>query len=189
MGHANPVDAPAHDLDAVVAVVDRHVVTRSEIEVEARLFLLARRGPAGLSVPLDEGLLRAVRDTVILQELLAIEARRTPGLWVREADVERGVVELRARFVDDAAWRAFVLRYDLDDDALRAIVRRNRMVAALLEKLEHDDPLSRDTELQGAAGASGLDAAQAVDNVRRERHLKAAAERVRAQVEVRVVAP
>lgn len=124
-------------MDSVAAVVERRVITLSEVEAEARLALLLRAEP-GADQPelprsaLDEQLRRAVLQTMVAHELLALEARRR-GLVVREADVDAAVAQVKARFAGPEAARAWLSRAAIDEELLRGRARRDLLAAAHLQ--------------------------------------------------------
>jgi hypothetical protein len=194
----NPERVP---LDAVAAVVDRRVITLTEVEAFGRLSLLRQGGPGAATAPLDDAFRRAVLDSLIVTELLALEARRTPGLFVREADVDKAVAELRGHVGDDdTLFRAFLARCTLDDESLRAMLRRDLSVQVLLGRRLADTARVGDDDVRAylldhpelRAGASLGDrlaaARAALLAERRERGMQTLIEEVRQGVEVRVVA-
>ncbi len=177
-------------VDAVAAVIERRVVTRSEIEAEARLVLLERAGPEAASGVLDRQLLGAVLDSVVAQELLALEARRT-GVAVREIDIDKTVGDVRAHVGDAAAARAFLQRFGIDDELLRARARRDLAAGALLRKLfsdikvsdaEADAWRSNHKELPDRAAAR-----LALEKQRKDARFASVMHRLKSEVEVRVV--
>ncbi len=117
--------APEVLVDRVVAVVDRDVVTHSELLREARVALVMREdASAGLSV-LPEELLDAFLTYLVDQLIIASQARRFGSIEVSEADVD-GEVERFAQKVGGAvAFRSFLRRFDIPLDALRDILRRD----------------------------------------------------------------
>lgn len=123
-------------VDAVAAVVERRVITVSEVDAEARLVLLARATPLSGTPdlptgPLDAKLKTAVLDTMVAHELLALEARRK-GVVVREAEVDLAVSAERARFASAEVARAFFARFGIDEELLRGRARRDLLASAQL---------------------------------------------------------
>lgn len=191
-------------VDGVAAVVERRVITVSEVDAEARLALLARATPASgepdlPTAPLDAKLKRAVLDTMVAHELLALEARRK-GVVVREADVDAAVAAVRARFASAEVARAFFARFGIDEELLRGRARRDLLASAQLQGaladvkvtdeearayLEIDIGLAEDRPLPEriAAARAALLTAR-----REERTAKIVADIARG-VEVRIVAP
>jgi len=89
-------EQPWRRVDHVVAEVGQAVVTRSELESEARLALLRARGPqVARTVALGEPLLRSVLKSMAQRELLLAEARR---LSIREASQEEVDQRVQALF-------------------------------------------------------------------------------------------
>lgn len=124
-------------VDGVAAVVERRVITVSEVDAEARLALLARATPTSgepdlPTGPVDAKLKRAVLDTMVAHELLALEARRK-GVVVREADVDAAVASVRASFASADVARAFFARFGIDEELLRGRARRDLLAAAQLQ--------------------------------------------------------
>lgn len=124
-------------VDSVAAVVERRVITVSEVDAEARLALLLRAdtGVDDLDLSpgaLDDKLRRVVLQTMVAHELLALEARRK-GLVVREADVDLAVSQVRARFPGPDAARAWLTRTGIDEELLRTRARRDLLAAAQLQ--------------------------------------------------------
>ena len=183
-------------LDAVAAVVERRVVTLSEVEAEARLVLLDRAGADVAAGPLDAGLLQKVLDSVVLQELLALEARRT-GIAVREVDIDKSVETVRARLGRDAeSARAFFQRFGVDEELLRSRARRDLAAQALLQKVftevkvtdEEAAALAASSPASERSPAEGIAAARAtLERERRDVRFHALIDAVRRSTEVRVV--
>jgi hypothetical protein len=179
------------------------VVTTSEVQAEARLVLLERAGPDVATGPLDAGLLGKVLDAIVVQELLALEARRT-GIAVREVDIDKSVETVRARFIDNAfvpgaaptaapveASRAFFAKLGVDEELLRGRARRDLAASALLNKTFADVKVS---DAEAAALLSSrpelgdvVSARVALEKERKEQRFAALVDTVRKSTEVRVV--
>lgn len=147
--------APAEPLliDGVAAQVGRTVVTRSDVEAEARMVLVQRVGEAGLRQEVDDRFLSSVLDFVIVQELLAQRARRE-GIIVAEGDVDRGEAAFQARFSSEEAYSGFLRRHDVERDQIRAVVRRNGAAVELLRRRRARRPV----EVEAVAIAGFLSA-------------------------------
>lgn len=188
-------------VDGVAAVVDRRVLTLREVDLEARIILVRRAGEGGARQALDDDLRRGVLSYLVVQELLAAEARRTPGLLVREADVDKGVATFRARFLEDASYARFLAVHGVDEEELRAVIRRDLLVEALLAKVLGAPEVVADADADAylaahpdlAAGAPWDERRQAArDAVRRERRdrrFAAYVEERKRDVDVRLLAP
>lgn len=127
-------------LDGVAAQVGRKVITRSDVQAEARMFLVQRVGEAGLSRPVDDRFLSKVLDYVVVQELLAQRARRD-GVLVPESEVDRGEAAFQARFSSEAAYRRFLADYSIGRDQIRAVVRRDGAAGELLRRRRAGRPI------------------------------------------------
>lgn len=120
-------------LDSVAAVIERRVVTLSEVSIEARLVLFERGGVDVALGPVDERLRAAVLETMVAQELLALEARRA-GVVVRETEIDGALHQQRARFDSEDAARAFWARLGADEELLRARARRDLSADVMLKR-------------------------------------------------------
>jgi hypothetical protein len=177
-------------LDSVAAVVERRVITQSEVQAEARLVLLEKAGAESARGRVDEELAQAVLDSIVAQELLALEARRT-GVAVREIDIDKSIAGVRALFANPDDARAFFGRYGIDEELLRARARRDLAAQALLERSfadvrvsddEADAFLSEHKEL-----ADREPARAALLQKRRSDRFQALMHRLKGEVEVRII--
>ncbi|MEM7677380.1 MAG: hypothetical protein AAF449_15380 [Myxococcota bacterium] len=97
-------------VDLVVADVDGAVITYSELLAEANLVLLKTRGiRVARSAQLNRALLRAILSSMVHRELLLAEIRRLQLRLVENAEVERRLQRLKARFKDSGTWRRFLV--------------------------------------------------------------------------------
>jgi hypothetical protein len=117
---------PGTLVDRVVAVVDKQVVTQSELLLEARVALLLREGEIAATADLDDQALHAFLDYLVNQLLVAGQARRLGAVEVSAGEVEHDLRELARRFRSPDAYRAFLRRFDASEDQLRNILARNR---------------------------------------------------------------
>lgn len=122
-------------LDEVVAVVApgggrgvRTLITRSDLEVEARVVLVSRGGTEAAARALPDDTLQAVLDWLIAEHLLLAEAEQLEVADVEPALLEREIDAFRARFADEAAFRGFLARHELVDADLARIFRRRLAV-------------------------------------------------------------
>lgn len=108
--------AQALVVDEVVARVDAHVITRSELTAEARLMLMIQGGPgAALRAQLTPGLLSAVLDQMVQRVLLLNERRRLKLGATPDAEVAEDVEKLVNRFESRDAFRHFLVDIGLED--------------------------------------------------------------------------
>lgn len=115
-------------VDEVVAVVNRHVITRSEVWEEAVLVLVQRRGQAGLRHRVTPALMKKVLEMLINQRILLDEARRVGLPPVGDEERGRLLAGFRRSFADAEAYTRFLLAHDLSErDVVEALVRHLRI--------------------------------------------------------------
>lgn len=112
-------------VDQVVAVVDKEVVTQSELLIEARIALALRHGDDAVSATLDETFMTSFRDYLVNQLLVSEQARRFGAADVAEQEVDAQVTELSRRFSSPASFQSFLRRFGVGLGTVRAIVRRD----------------------------------------------------------------
>ena len=112
-------------VDRVAAVVDKQVITQSELLVEAHVALVLREGAVAATVDLDEVALRAFADYLVNQLLIATQARRLGTAEVAEADVDREVHGVVQRFASTTAYQAWLQRFGITPATLRHVLERN----------------------------------------------------------------
>lgn len=127
-----PATAAPVLLDGVAAVVDRRVITRTEVFAEGRMVLVNRAGSAGLNREVDARFMDSILDYLIIQELLVQEARRS-GAAVSEGVVDRRLATFRSRFDDEGQYQAFLLESGVDEEAVRAVLRRDLAIEELVD--------------------------------------------------------
>ena len=96
--------------------------------LEARIALIAREKGRGYQLadgPLDEELLALTRDYLVNQLLIAAHLRRLGTVEVSAEEVEAALAELVGAFPTPEAYLAFKRRYDISEEALRNILRRD----------------------------------------------------------------
>ena len=116
---------PGMLVDRVVAVVDKQVLTQSELLIEARVALALREGGDAAAADLDEPIVRAFLDYVVNQMLVSAQARRLGAEQVAGSEVDREVQRFADLFRSSDAYRAFLRRFDVSEEALRHILERN----------------------------------------------------------------
>lgn len=196
---ALPALAERNLVDGVAAVVGRRVITRTEVETEGRVVLVNRAGMKGLEQPTDDAFKKSVLEYMVVQELLVQEARRVHGVVIPESEVDKAVAAFRERFPSSDDFRAFLASVASDEEAVRAIVRRDLTVQVLLSRvLVVPSPTSEEVRrfleknpafLEGAASETRLRAAEdALIREAREERFERYVEELKARTEVRVVA-
>ncbi|MEW5854550.1 MAG: SurA N-terminal domain-containing protein [Myxococcota bacterium] len=181
-------------LDGVAAVVDREVITRSDVERSARLALLRRGGAAeGLRAPVDDGLRAAVLNLLIVEELVLLDGRRRQRFPETDEDVRRHATAVRARFASDAQFEEFLRATQLPEPEFMEMMRREARVDRLVgEQMAGatvtDDDVARlvaeHPELQGHPD----EARAAALHARRQQAAFEYVEHLRKNANIRVVA-
>ncbi len=111
--------------DRVIAVVDKQVLTQSELLLQARITLVEREGGDAGTADLDEGVVAAFLDYVVNQMLVSAQARRLGADEVAASDVDRAVQRFSERFRTPDAYRAFLRRFDVSEETLRHVLERD----------------------------------------------------------------
>ncbi len=120
-----PVGPPPGTLvNRVVAVVDKDVITYSELLLEARVALAYKEGEVVASGELDEAFLDTFLTYLIDQYLIAMQVRRLGGVDIQEAEAERELRRFAQRFRSSDAFRAFLRRFDIPEERLKTILVR-----------------------------------------------------------------
>ncbi|MBM4378395.1 MAG: hypothetical protein FJ086_03705 [Deltaproteobacteria bacterium] len=201
-----PVPVSAQDagagepLDRVVAVINREVVTLSELRFEARVALAHAGRPEALAAPLDGPLLRSTLDYVVGQRLQVAEADKLQAFYVEQQEVEAALFAFERRLGGPEAVTALLVLEDMGREALAAVIsRRIRAERALDGKLRlkaqvSDAEVRRAWEVSPGSRAQPFDAVRAEirDRLTRERYRALAQSefaRLRRAADVRVVAP
>ncbi len=184
---AAPPAAPGDELvDSVVAHVGRRVITKTEVELEAAVLLVQQAGEAGLAARIDGQFFRRVLDTMIVQELLDIAARRR-GMIAPEADVAKAMARFALRFSGMDRYRAFLVERRVSEEEIRAILRRSLRVDALLQDEFSVRPVRVTEAEQQERGPGGAAAAADLLEAKRSRRIQQLADEQRSKVTVRVL--
>ena len=181
-------------VDEVVAVVDAHSVTLSELAAETRIHLVEQQGPQMASVQLDRPLLAASLRRLIQERVVLSEVERLKLFDLDHAEVDSAVARLRARFPTTAAWEAFARQVELTDDEIAAILARELRVARYLDNRLKLAAQLRESELEEAWKAQGSQGdrealRQKLSKDKYERLLTEVLAELRRKASVRVVDP
>ena len=142
-------------IDEVVAVVDAHSVTLSELAAETRIRLVEQQGPQMASAQLDRALLAASLRRLVQERVVHSEVERLKLFDLDHAEVEGAVARLRSRFPTPGAWEAFTRRLELTDEEIGAILARELRVARYLDNRLKLAAQLREGELEEAWKAQG----------------------------------
>jgi len=122
------VPALAVTVDRIAAVVDRQVLTVSEIGqmVEIRFFPRLAAD--------EDGHRREVLDALIAQALRYRDVERFGAQDIPADTIEARLLEIRRRFASDAEFGAALTRAELTLDEVRALTRRQLQVEAYIQE-------------------------------------------------------
>src|SRR5438309_2272737 len=93
-------------VDEIVAVVDAHSVTLSELAAETRIRLVEQQGAQVASAPLDRRLLAASLRRLVEERVVLSEVERLKLFDLDRAEIESALARLRARFPNGSAWES-----------------------------------------------------------------------------------
>jgi len=142
-------------VDEVVAVVDAHSVTLSELAAETRIRLVEQQGAQAASSPLDRPLLAASLRRLVEERVVLSEVERLKLFDLDRAEIDAAVARLRSRFATPEEWDAFARELELTDDEVGAILARELRVARYLDNRLKLAAQLRDSELEEAWKAQG----------------------------------
>jgi hypothetical protein len=182
-------------LDEVVAVVEAHSITLSEVAAETRVRLADSEGPAAANAPLDRRILAASLRKTIEERIVLSEIQRLKLFDLEPGEVETLLARLRARFPSRADYDAFTRSLELTDEEVGAILARQQRVARYLDNRLRLAAQLRDSELQEAMRGRTLSNAereQLREQLAQEKYLKLLRELLadlRRRASVRVLDP
>jgi hypothetical protein len=120
-----PVGSGGTEIERVVAVVDKEVITETELLTEARVALAMRSGERAASAPLDPELVRSFRDYVVDQTLVAIQVRRLGSVEISDEEIDEHTWQFMQRFNSTSAYHAFLRRFGINEGTVRDILARD----------------------------------------------------------------
>lgn len=171
------LSVPGTLIDRVVAVVDKDVITQSELLTEARVALAWREGEEAASAELGDPLLDALREYVINQTLVAAQARRLGTADVPAEQLEQRVWQFRQRFTSASVYQAFLRRFGITEAMVQDIFRRD---------LGNDRTLQQ--RVRSRLSLPGEESAESPQK-RYERAVQQWLDELRQSVEVRLLGP
>jgi hypothetical protein len=116
-------------VDRVAAVVDRQVITVSEVSQMVELRFFPRS--AGQS---SDDYRRAVLENLIAQALRYRDVERFGAQDISKDAIEARLQEIRKRFASDAEFNAALAHTELTLDEVRALVKRQLQVEAYIQE-------------------------------------------------------
>jgi hypothetical protein len=154
-------------LDEVVAVVDAHSITLSEVAAETRVRLVSSQGVAAARMPLDRPILAASLRKTIEERVVLSEMQRLKLFDLEPGELESLLARFRARFASAADFDSFSRMVELTDEEIAAILARELRVARYLDNRLKLAAQLRDSELDDATRGQKLSPAEREDLRRR----------------------
>src|SRR5882762_2618092 len=142
-------------IDEVVAVVDAHSVTLSELAAETRIHLVEQQGPQMAAAQLDRALLAASLRRLVQERVVLSEVERLKVFDLDHTEVDSALARLRARFPTAAAWESFTRQVELTDEEIGAVLARELRVARYLDNRLKLAAQLRESDLEEAWKAQG----------------------------------
>jgi len=123
--------APAHavTVDRIAAVIDRQVLTVSEVDQMAELRFFPR--VAGRS---EDDYRHDILEALIAQALRFRDVERFGAQDIPKDSIESRLVEIQHRFASPAELDAALARAELTPDELRALIKRQLQVEAYIQE-------------------------------------------------------
>ena len=154
-------------LDEVIAVVEAHSITLSEVAAETRVRLVETQGPAAAAAPLDRRILAASLRRTIEERVVLSEMQRLKLFDLEPGEIDALLARLRSRFPSRADYDAFARAIELTDDEIGTILARELRVARYLDNRLKLAAQLRESELEEAVRGKKLTAAER-DQVREQ---------------------
>ena len=140
--------APERQLvDEVVAVVDTHSITLSELAAETRIRLAMAQGAWA---PLDRRVLGASLRKTVEERVVLSEIERLKLFDLDRAEVDALLARLRGRFASQQDYDAFTRSIELTEEEIAAVLARELRVARYLDNRLKLAAQLRDSELDEA---------------------------------------
>jgi hypothetical protein len=150
---AFPAGAARKLVDEVVAVVDAHSITLSELQAETRIRLVEAEGASVAFLPLDRKLLAASLRKTVEERVVIAEVERLKLFDLDRSEVESLVARVRVKFPKETDWEAFTRFIELTDDEIGIIVARELRVARYLDNRLKLAAQVRDSEFAASEGS------------------------------------
>src|SRR5438132_10534678 len=119
---------PAATIDRIAALVDRQVLTVSEIRQMAEIRFFPRA--AGQS---DDDYRRAILDSLIAQALRFRDVQRFGAEDVSKDSIEARLLQIQKRFASPAEFDTALQRAELSLDEVRALIKRQLQVESYVQ--------------------------------------------------------
>lgn len=182
-------------LDEVVAVVEAHAITLSELAAETRVKMVEAEGAAAADATLDRKLLAASLRRIVEERVVLGEVERLKLFDLERSEVENLLARLRARFPTVQRYEAFTRAIELTEDEIGAILARELRVARYLDNRLKLAAELRESELDEAAAGRKLGKAEREllrQRLQKEKYLRLLSELLqdlRKRADVRILDP
>jgi hypothetical protein len=147
-----------HLVDEVVAVVEAHSITLSEVAAETRVRLVASQGPGAVAAPMDHRILAASLRRTIEERVVLSELQRLKLFDLEQGEMDSLLARFRARFASESDYESFTRLVELTDEEIGGILARELRVARYLDNRLKLAAQLRDSELEEAAKGVRLSA-------------------------------
>jgi hypothetical protein len=124
-----PISAAAVIIDRVAAVVEKEVITLSEIEQLIKVRFLERQAEES-----EDRYRRRVLESMIAQALRYRDVLRFGAQDVSKDAIEARLLEMQRRFPSEPAFEAALAETEVTLDELRALIKRQLQVEAYIEE-------------------------------------------------------
>lgn len=121
--------AAAEVIDRIAALVERQVITRSEVDQVVGLRIFARNADES-----EDAYRRRVLDAMIAQTLRYRDVERFGAEDVPADSIEARLREVKQRFPSETAFAAALREVQLTEDEVRTIIKRQLQVEAYIEE-------------------------------------------------------
>jgi hypothetical protein len=192
---ASAQSAPAERklMDEVVAVVDAHSITLSELSAETRIHLVEQQGARVAGATPDRALLAASLRRLVEERVILAEVDRLRLFDLDRAEVDAALARFRARFPTAEAYDRFLDRIEMTADEVASVLARDLRVARYLDNRLKLAAQVRDGELDEAMRAyPGADRAGLRQKLAREKYerlLEGLLVDLRRKADVRILDP
>jgi hypothetical protein len=147
-------------VDEVVAVVDTHSITLSELAAETRIRLAMAQGPQAALAPLDRKLLGASLRKTVEERVVLAEIERLKLFDLDKAEVDAQILRLKSRFATEDEYEAFTRSIELTEEEIAGVLARELRVARYLDNRLKLAAQLRDSELDDATRGRKMTASE-----------------------------
>ena len=192
VARAQPAAGERKLVDEVVAVVDAHSITLSELSAETRIHLVEQQGARVADAIPDRALLAASLRRLVEERVILAEVDRLRLFDLDRAEVDGALARFRARFATVEAYDRFLEKIEMSSDEVASALARDLRVARYLDNRLKLAAQVRDGELDEAMRAFPGDRASLRQKLAREKYerlLEALLGDLRRKADVRILDP